>query len=99
VPVWKGAKAEAKLGAAGLDGAAGALYVSVPKGEGDKLKTTIERTDPLLAPLTAGQRVGSIKISTAGGAAVTTVPLVVMEPVALAGFFGRTWDAIRLWVK
>ncbi len=99
VPVWKGAKAEAKLGAAGPSGAAGALYVSVPKGEGDKLKTTIERTDPLLAPLTAGQRVGSIKISTAGGTAVTTVPLVVIEPVALAGFFGRTWDAIRLWVK
>jgi serine-type D-Ala-D-Ala carboxypeptidase (penicillin-binding protein 5/6) len=99
VPVWKGTKAEVKLGAAGPDGAAGALYVSVPKGEGDKLKTTVERTDPLLAPLTAGQRVGSIKISTAGGAALTTVPLVVVEAVPLAGIFGRAWDSIRLWVK
>ena len=93
VPVWKGVKPQAKLGAAG------ALYVSVPKGEGDKLKTTIERTDPLLAPLTAGQRVGSIKITTAGGAAVATLPLVVQEPVELAGIFGRAWDAIRLWIK
>jgi len=93
VPVWKGEKPEAKLGASG------ALFVTVPKGEGDKIRTTLERTDPLLAPLTQGQRVGSIKITTAGGTAVATVPLVVMEPVGLAGVFGRAWDAVRLWIK
>ena len=93
VPVWKGEKKEAKLGAQG------ALFVTVPKGEGDKIRTTLERTDPLVAPLTAGQRVGSIKISTAGGSAITSVPLVVQEPVPLAGIFGRAWDAIRLWIK
>jgi len=93
VPVWKGEKPEARLGAPG------ALFVTVPKGEGDKLKTAVERTDPLLAPLTQGQRVGSIKISTAAGTAVATVPLVVIEPVGAAGFFGRSWDAIRLWIK
>ena len=93
VPVWKGAASQARLGAAG------AVYVSVPKGEGDKLKTTIERTDPLVAPLTQGQRVGTLTVSTAGGATVASVPLVVMEPVALAGLFGRAWDAIRLWIK
>ncbi len=93
VPVWKGQSPEAQLGAPG------ALYVSVPKGEGDKLKTQIERTDPLLAPLAKGQAVGTIKVSTAGGTAVTSVPLVVLEPVPLAGIVGRTWDAIRLWIK
>ena len=93
VPVWKGEKPEAKLGAPG------ALYVTVPKGEGDKLKTAIERTDPLLAPLTVAQRVGSIKITTAGGTAVATVALVVLVAVPLAGIFGRAWDGIRLWIK
>ena len=93
VPVWKGDKPEAKLGAAG------GLVVTVPKGEGDKLKTVLERTDPLLAPLTAGQPVGIIKITTAGGSTVTSRPLVVLEPVGLAGIFGRAWDAIRLWIK
>ncbi len=93
VQVWKGDKKEAKLGAPG------ALVVSVPKGEGDKIKTTLERTDPLLAPLTAGQAVGAIKITSANGAAIASVPLVVLEPVALAGFFGRAWDALRLWIK
>jgi len=93
VPVWKGDKSEARLGTPG------ALFVTVPKGEGGKLKTTVERTDPLLAPLSAGQRVGSIRIETAAGTAVATVPLVVLEPVGLAGVFGRAWDALRLWVK
>ena len=93
VQVWKGDKAEAKLGAQG------GLVVTVPKGEGDKLKTTIERTDPLLAPLTAGQPVGTIKVTTAGGSTITTRPLVVLEPVGLAGIFGRAWDAIRLWIR
>jgi serine-type D-Ala-D-Ala carboxypeptidase (penicillin-binding protein 5/6) len=93
VPVWKGKAAEAQLGAPG------ALFVSVPKGEGDKLKTQIERTDPLLAPLAQGQQVGQIKVSTAGGTPVATVPLVVMQPVELAGIISRTWDALRLWIK
>jgi D-alanyl-D-alanine carboxypeptidase (penicillin-binding protein 5/6) len=93
VPVWKGKVAEAQLGAPG------ALFVSVPKGEGDKLKTQIERTDPLLAPLTQGQQVGQIKVSTVGGTPVANVPLVVMQPVELAGIIGRTWDALRLWIK
>ena len=93
VPVWKGDKPEVKLGAAG------ALFVSVPKGEGDKIKTSIERSDPLVAPLTAGQRVGSIKITTAAGTPIATVPLVVIDAVPLAGIFGRAWDSIRLWIK
>jgi len=92
-PVWKGKQPEAKLGAAG------ALFVSVPKGEGGRLQTKVERTDPLVAPLTKGQRVGTIKIATAAGTPVIDVPLVVMEPVEMAGIFGRAWDAIRLWIK
>lgn len=93
VPVWKGKLPEAQLGAPS------ALFVTVPKGEGDKLKTQVERTDPLLAPLTQGQQVGQIKVSTAGGTPVATVPLVVMQPVELAGIVSRTWDALRLWIK
>ncbi len=93
VPVWKGSTSEARLGSAG------ALFTTVPKGEGEKIKTTIERTDPLVAPLTAGQRVGTIKITTAAGTPIADVPLVVLEAVPLAGIFGRAWDSIRLWIK
>jgi D-alanyl-D-alanine carboxypeptidase (penicillin-binding protein 5/6) len=95
VPVWKGKAPEAALGVANAAG----LFVSVPKGQGADMKTVVERTDPLVAPLTQGQRVGSVKVTTAAGAAITTVPLVVQTPVELAGIFGRAWDSIRLWIK
>ncbi len=93
VPVWKGSMNEARLGAAS------AVYVTVPRGEGDKLKTTIERTDPLVAPLAKGERVGTLKIATAGGAPVAEVPLVVMDEIPQAGLLGRAWDSLRLWIK
>jgi D-alanyl-D-alanine carboxypeptidase (penicillin-binding protein 5/6) len=91
--VWKGRESEAKLAAPG------ALFVSVPKGDGGKLQTKVERTDPLIAPLAKGQRVGTIKVSTASGAPVVEVPLVAMEAVEQAGVIGRAWDALRLWIK
>ena len=93
VPVWKGRQAQVPLGSAQ------AVYVAVPRGEGEHLKTRIERTDPLVAPLAKGQRVGSLKVTTAAGAVIATVPLTVLEDVPQAGLFGRAWDAIRLWIK
>lgn len=93
VPVWKGKLSEAKLGPANP------VFVSVPRGEGNALKTQIARTDPLVAPLQQGQRVGTVKVTTAAGTSVAEVPLVVMEAVEQAGIFGRAWDAIRLWIK
>jgi D-alanyl-D-alanine carboxypeptidase (penicillin-binding protein 5/6) len=91
--VWKGTVREARLGAEG------SVVIAVPRGEGDKLKTQVVRTDPLVAPLTKGQRVGTLKVTTAAGAPVAEVPLVVLEAVEQAGIFGRAWDAIRLWIK
>jgi D-alanyl-D-alanine carboxypeptidase (penicillin-binding protein 5/6) len=91
--VWKGTQRQAQLGSAA------AVVIAVPRGEADKLQTRIERTEPLVAPLAKGQRVGTLKVSTAGGAPVADVPLVVLEAVDQAGVFGRAWDAIRLWIK
>lgn len=93
VPVWKGSASTVALGAAG------AMFVAVLKGDGDKLRTVIERTDPLVAPLAKGQRVGTIKVSTTAGTPVAEVPLVVQSEVPQAGVFGRAWDSIRLWIK
>ena len=68
-PVWKGSAREAKLGAGG------AVIVSVPAGEAAKVQTRVERTDPLIAPLDAGQRVGTLKVNLASGATVAERPL------------------------
>jgi D-alanyl-D-alanine carboxypeptidase (penicillin-binding protein 5/6) len=93
VPVWKGKANEARLGSTG------GVFVSVPKGEGAKLQTKIERTDPLVAPLAQGQRVGTVKVTTPAGALVAERPLVVLNAVEQAGILGRAWDAVRLWIK
>ena len=94
VPVWKGTVNVAKLGAQG-----GAVFVTVPRGEGARMRTVIDRTDPLVAPLSAGQRVGTIRVLTAAGVPLAAMPLVVQEPVELAGLLGRAWDALRLWIQ
>ncbi|MDR7335607.1 D-alanyl-D-alanine carboxypeptidase family protein [Roseateles asaccharophilus] len=93
VPVWKGEAKEAKLGASD------AVYVAVPRGDAAKLQTQVERTDPLVAPLNKGQRVGTLRVTTTGGAAVAEIPLIVQEAVPVAGIFGRAFDSIRLWIK
>ena len=93
VPVWKGTAPTVKLGSTQ------AVRVNVPRGQGEKLVTKIERSDPLVAPLSAGQRVGTIKVSTPAGTPVAELPLVVLEPVPLSGLFGRAWDALRLWIQ
>ena len=91
--IWKGKQPTAQLGTEG------GVFVSVPKGTGANLQTKIERTDPLIAPLAKGQRVGTVKVSTAAGAAVLEVPLVALDAVEESGFFGRAWDTLRLWIK
>ena len=76
------------------------VFVTVPKGEGDKLKTTGRAHRP--AGRAAGQ--GPARRADQGQPPPAarrwpTVPLVVLEPVELAGIFGRAWDALRLWIK
>ena len=90
--VWKGAENTVKLGRNE------AIVVALPAGSAARLKTSISRADPLLAPLAKGQQAAVLKVSV-GDQAVLDVPLLVLEGVAQAGFMGRAWDALRLWIK
>jgi D-alanyl-D-alanine carboxypeptidase (penicillin-binding protein 5/6) len=90
--VWKGAARTVKVGV-GTD-----LFITVPKGETEKLKAELVSQQPLVAPLTKGQRVGVLRV-THDGKPFGEYPLIALEPVAAAGFFRRTWDTLRLWLK
>ncbi|MHA7601304.1 D-alanyl-D-alanine carboxypeptidase family protein [Alicycliphilus sp. T452] len=90
--VWKGTQGTLKIGRPD------AIVVTVPSGSAGKLSTEIVRQDPLIAPFTKGQPIGTLKVKL-GGEQVAEVPLVALEDVAQAGIFGRAWDAIRLWIK
>ena len=90
--VWKGATDAVKVGVQGD------LFVTVPRGEADKLSAELVSQQPLVAPLAKGQRVGVLRV-THDGKPFGEYPLVTLEPVAMAGFFRRTWDTLRLWLK
>jgi D-alanyl-D-alanine carboxypeptidase (penicillin-binding protein 5/6) len=90
--VWKGAAASVK---AGFDRA---ILVSVPKGDADKLKAELVSQQPLVAPVAQGQRVGELRL-TLYGKPLGEYPLLALEPVGVAGIFGRAWDTLRLWMK
>jgi serine-type D-Ala-D-Ala carboxypeptidase (penicillin-binding protein 5/6) len=90
--VWKGKESVAKLGSDS------AMVVAVPAGMASKITTQVERPEPLVAPITKGQRLGSLKVNVAGQSYID-MPLVALETVAPAGWLGRTWDAMRLWIQ
>ncbi|RYX89548.1 MAG: D-alanyl-D-alanine carboxypeptidase [Comamonadaceae bacterium] len=92
--VWKGKSSVLKLGKPE------AIVVAVPAGTAPKIKTQVARPDPLVAPFTRGQVVGSLRV-TAGDnpALLAEIPLVALETVEESGIFGRAWDSIRLWIK
>jgi D-alanyl-D-alanine carboxypeptidase (penicillin-binding protein 5/6) len=90
--VWKGKESTVGLGQFRP------VVVAVPMGTGNKLTTEVARPDPLVAPFVKGQRIGTLKISSAGRL-VSEVPLVALQGVEQAGVLGRAWDALRLWIK
>jgi D-alanyl-D-alanine carboxypeptidase (penicillin-binding protein 5/6) len=90
--VWKGKTAELKLGRGEP------IVVSVPAGSASQVKTEIARPEPLVAPFKQGQTVATLKAKL-GEQQLAEVPLVALEAVEEAGFLGRAWDAMRLWVK
>jgi len=92
IPVWKG---EAKTVNAGF---AGDLVLTVPKAKGADLQAELLSRQPLVAPVEKAQAVGVLRVTLAGEP-VGEYTLIALEPVPAAGFFGRAWDTLRLWLK
>ena len=74
------------------------FYVSVPRGLADQLKANLVSMQPLVAPIGVGQKVGTVKV-TLQNKLLGEYPVVALQNVAIAGFFGRAWDGMRLWFK
>jgi len=90
--VWKGETNDVATGFAADE------YVTLPKGKADKLALSMTATEPLVAPVAKGQRVGTVKVSL-DGTAVAEFPLVALADVPAASLLGRAWDTVRLWFK
>ncbi len=88
--VWKGSERELAAGVAAD------LYVTVPRGSADRLQAKLFSRQPLVAPLAAGERVATLRVSLEG-VPLGEYPVVALESVAMAGIFRRIWDGARLW--
>ncbi len=88
--IWKGQADEIRLGVAKP------LLVSTPRGKYAQLKPTMDVPRTLVAPIKKGQKIGTVKIAL-GKDVIASAPLVALDDVEEAGFFGRLWDAFWMW--
>ena len=87
--VWKGSKDQLRLGF-NRD-----VFVSLPRGSTAKLKSVVQRTDPLIAPIPQYRPVGTLKVL-ADDKVISELPLQALDQVNEATIFGRAWDSLRL---
>lgn len=92
VRVWRGADNSVPVGFS-QD-----FIVALPKGQDDRVEAELETQQPLVAPIAVGQIVGDARISV-GGTFRGSFPVVALEAVPVAGFFGRMVDSVRLWFE
>jgi serine-type D-Ala-D-Ala carboxypeptidase (penicillin-binding protein 5/6) len=88
--VWKGSEKTVNAGFTHD------FILAVPKGYAPRLKSELVPQQPLIAPVTAGQVVGTMKVSL-DGKPFGEYPVVAITAVPLAGIFGRAIDTMRLW--
>ncbi len=90
--VWKGAQPALRAGFQHD------FVLSLPKGQAARLKAEFASRQPLVAPVAPGQRVGTMRL-TFEGRSIGEYPVVALDAVPVAGWFGRMWDTIRLWFE
>ena len=88
-PVYKGKKNEVNVRPQHE------VKLLLPLGERSKAVAALDLQNPLIAPISEGQELGTIRIRI-GDKVYATLPAVAAEPVEEAGFFKRMWHSIKL---
>lgn len=90
VRVWGGAHSSINLGLAED------VVVTIARGARDNLTANMEIDSEIHAPLKMGQELGSLTV-TVGLTETVKRPLIALNALEEAGFFGRLWDTISLF--
>lgn len=90
VRVWGGAHSSINLGLAED------VVVTIARGARDNLTANMEIDSEIHAPLNMSQELGSLTV-TVGSTETVKRPLVALNALEEAGFFGRLWDTISLF--
>ncbi|MGO9038151.1 MAG: D-alanyl-D-alanine carboxypeptidase family protein [Steroidobacteraceae bacterium] len=89
-PVWKAAATPVDVSVRDD------VYVTVPRGEGNGVKTALELKPRLIAPLARDAIVGQLRVIN-GNQTLATLPLHPSTSVAAGGWWRRMIDTVRLW--
>jgi len=89
--VWKGLSDEVALGVEQE------LFVTIPRGRYEELDAQVEMQPELSAPMEKGAVVGQISVRL-GDEMIANRDLITLSAVEEAGFFGRSWDSLRMWM-
>lgn len=90
--IWMGDKSTVKLG---VDKD---VAVTITRGQSDKLKADFQLDSELKAPLSKGQRVGTVFLKL-GDKEIAQVPLVALEEVQEGNLLSRIWDYLMMLVQ
>jgi D-alanyl-D-alanine carboxypeptidase (penicillin-binding protein 5/6) len=74
------------------------LYVTIARGQFDKLEKKFELPERIMAPVEAGTETGNMKFILADKE-VMTIPLYAGETVLEGGFFKRMKDKIKIMIE
>ncbi len=88
--VWKGQQSTVKVGFTSD------LVLTVPKGFGPRIRSELVSPQTLIAPIAAGQALGTLKLSL-DDKPLGEYPVLALEAVPAAGIAGRMVDTVRLW--
>ncbi len=89
--VWKGEKRKFQLGLADV------LYVTIPKGQYDKMKANVFADQYIMAPIIKGKSYGTLKISM-GNQIILERPLIALVSVNEGSVWRRLIDSFLLFL-
>jgi D-alanyl-D-alanine carboxypeptidase (penicillin-binding protein 5/6) len=92
IHVWQGEKEGLTIGTSD------AVYLTIQRGQYDNLKPVIEFQSEVIAPVSKGQVVGTLKVSLADKE-LANIPLIAQEDIPQGGFFKRVLDQIKLSIE
>lgn len=92
VRVWLGNESVLPLGVAQN------LYLTLPRGDHEKLRARLTVHDRQTAPIARGQKVGMLALEL-NGKPYTEYPLVAMKDIRAGNALQRAWDELRLWLQ
>jgi D-alanyl-D-alanine carboxypeptidase (penicillin-binding protein 5/6) len=88
--VWKAAQSPVDVGIKDD------LYITLPRGQTNDVKTAVDVQPRLIAPLALDAEVGQLRV-TAGSQTLITMPVHPLKDIAAGGWWRRLIDTIRLW--